>query len=171
MTRRIFARLFPLAAAALALSSLPASANGSKPENMGVTFHLETGSEDNPKMIFSAPIGGETKYFRRIPEVGTKDIEAFNPFPTEDGSSYGVIFKLGRGATNRLSGVSTANIGKWMLAMVNGRPVDALMIDQQVNDGYIVIWKGITLAEIREYDKIAPRINDLNKEKDKKKKK
>ena len=53
-----------------------------------------------------------------------------------------------------------------LLAMTNGRPVDMVEIDQPVDDGFIVIWKGITEADIRLYDDAVPRIGeDTNKKK------
>jgi hypothetical protein len=45
-----------------------------------------------------------------------------------------------------------------MVARVNGRVVDGVVIDKQIEDGFIIIWKGVTLAEINLYDKAAPRI-------------
>ena len=44
--------------------------------------------------------------------------------------------------------------------MVNGRVVDAVLIDKQVDDGYMVIWKGIGKAEIDAFDAMVPRIGE-----------
>ena len=41
---------------------------------------------------------------------------------------------------------------------VNGRVIDAVMIDKSIEDGYLIIWKGVTLGEINIYDKSVPRI-------------
>ena len=38
--------------------------------------------------------------------------------------------------------VTNANQGRWMIAQVNGRVVDGVLIDKQIGDGFIVIWKG-----------------------------
>ncbi len=42
-------------------------ASGKKENNFSVTFHMETVSTDNPKMIFPQTIGGKQRYFRRMP--------------------------------------------------------------------------------------------------------
>ena len=45
------------------------------------------------------------------------------------------------------------------------RFVDAVIIDKPVTDGYLIIWKGVTLEEINLYDKVAPRIGAEKKKK------
>jgi len=155
--------------AAFGLLALPARA-GSKPgEVPSVSFHVETDSNDNPKLIFPLDIDGKRHYFRRLPEVSAKDVQAFAPFPSSDGSTYGVLFGLKPGGANRLASVTTERQGQnqFMLAMVNGRPVDVVLIDKAVVDRVIVIWKGITAAEIEQYDKLAPRIGAPDKKKKK----
>jgi hypothetical protein len=37
------------------------------------------------------------------------------------------------------------------------------MIDRPVNDRTIIVWKGLTLDEIRELDKVVPRIGEKKK--------
>jgi hypothetical protein len=43
--------------------------------------------------------------------------------------------------------------------------VDGVIIDQSVKDGVLVVWNGIQEAEIKEYDKLAPRIGEDKKKK------
>jgi hypothetical protein len=142
----------------LALSALPAFGGGKKQEMAGFAFHLETQPGENPNMVFTQFVSGQERVFRRIPEVSTPDVEAFNPFPSQDGQGFGVLLKLKKGPSNRLAGVTAANTGKWLIARVNGRIVDAVRIDQQITDGEMVIWKGISLAEVNSMDKKLPRI-------------
>lgn len=144
----------------LLLVAVPLQAGGKKETMAGIAFHLETQPGENPKMVFPQFVAGEERVFRRVPEISSKDIAAFNPFPSQDGQGYGVLLKLKRGATNRLSGVTAANVGRWMIARVNGRIVDGVVIDQQINDGELVIWKGLSLAEIKGLDKKIPRIGE-----------
>ena len=40
------------------------------------------------------------------------------------------------------------------------RVVDAVIIDKQITDGILVIWKGVTLPEIKAFDKVAPRLGE-----------
>lgn len=139
-------------------------AGGKAGEDAVVSFHLETEHAENPKLVFSLEIAGQMRHFRRMAEITTSDIAAFRPFPGDDGAnSYGVIFKLKNPASRRLTNITTANQGKMMVAMANGRVIDAVRIDQPVNDGYIVIWKGLTEADIKLYDKEAPRIGEEKK--------
>jgi hypothetical protein len=69
----------------------------------------------------------------------------------------------------RLTAVTTADQGKYMVCQAFGRVVDALTIDQPVNDRVIIVWKGLTLDEIRELDKVLPRIGQEKEKKEKKK--
>ncbi len=126
---------------------------------------METEASDNPKMIFPQMAAGQTRYFRRSPDIITKDVAAFSPFPSEFGEDYGMVFKLKSNAANRLSALTNVNQGKWVIAQINGRVVDGFLIDKQVDDGVIVIWKGVTLADIALFDAEVPRIGAKEKKK------
>jgi len=132
-----------------------------------ISFHIETDANDNPKMIFPQLANGQQRYFRRIPEVSTKDIESFSPFPSEVGGDYGIVFKLKGHAAKRLSAITSANQGKWLIAQLNGRVVDGVYIDKQIDDGNIVIWKGATIADVNILDEDLPRIGAAGKKKKK----
>ena len=146
------------------LALAPPLFGGGKNENKAsVTFHLETEATDNPKMIFPQGVGNQTRYFRRMPEIGIKDIVSFSPFPSDTGESFGIVFRLKGNAVNRLAAVTAANQGRWLISQVNGRAVDGVIIDKQVSDGFIVIWKGVTLADVEILDKKLPRADEANK--------
>jgi hypothetical protein len=150
----------------LVLTFCPSSMAGGKPKaKFSAAIHMETDGNDNPKMVFTLPVNGRNRVFSRMPEISTKDIVSFNPFPTDDGSGYGMILKLTPNAARRLAAVTNANIDRWMLAQVNGRPVDAVLIDKQIDDGIIVVWKGITLEDIALFEKSIPRIGEEDKKK------
>ncbi len=133
-------------------------ASGKKENKASVSFHIETDMNDNPKMIFPQLANGKTRYFRRMSEIGTKDIVSFSPFPSEVGEDYGLVLRLKSNAVNRLAAVTAANQGRWLIAQLNGRVLDGVMIDKQINDGFIVIWKGATLADITLLDADMPRM-------------
>ena len=133
-------------------------AAGKAGNKASVTVHMETESTDNPKMIFPQEISGQTRYFRRVPEINTKDVISFSPFPSEAGDDYGVLFKLKDNAARRLSAVTAASQGRWLITMINGRGVDAVVIDKQIDDGMVVVWKGVSLADIAVLDEGLPRI-------------
>lgn len=140
-------------------------AGGKKENKTAVSFHLETEASDNPKMIFGQLANGQTRYFRRLPEFNIKDVVAFSPFPSLVGEEYGVVFKLKESAVNRLAAITNANQGRWMIAQLNGRVVDGVMIDKQVSDGFIVIWKGVTQGDLAILDEAMPRIGEDKKKK------
>ena len=64
------------------------SAGGKKGNKASVTFHLETEGTDNPKMIFPQMTNGQTRYFRRSPEITLLDMVSFSPFPADNGESW-----------------------------------------------------------------------------------
>ena len=140
--------------------ALTAHAGGKKGEKAGISFHMQADDTDNPNMIFPQLTAGKQLVYRRNPEVMIKDIAAFNPFPSQDGEGFGVLVQLKPSAASRFSAVSNTSINRWMVAMVNGRVVDAVIIDKQVDDGYLVIWKGIGQAEIDAFDAMVPRIGE-----------
>lgn len=152
-------RLFAVALLSLT-PGLSAHASGKKGEATGISFHLQADETDNPKMVFPQLTNGKQLVFRRAPEVNTKDIAAFNPFPSQDGDGFGVVLQLKPVAKNRFAALSNAAVNRWMVAMVNGRIVDAVLIDKEVNDGFLVIWKGIGAAEIDAFDQKVPRIGE-----------
>ncbi|MDP4625140.1 MAG: hypothetical protein NWT08_08380 [Akkermansiaceae bacterium] len=135
-------------------------AGGNKGKSVNISFHIETEGSDNPKMIIPQMIAGKQRFFRRLPEISSKDLAAFTPFPADDQASYGVVFQIKGKAHQRFEAVTTDNRGRWLLCQAFGRAVDAVLIDEPVTDGAIVIWKGITLEEVHELDKAMPRIGE-----------
>jgi hypothetical protein len=142
-------------------------ASGKKEMKSSVSFHMESDGNDNPKMIAQAIHNGKNRFFRRLPEITTKDIVSFNPFPSELGDDYGIVFRLTPAATNRLAAATAANQGKYLMAQLNGRLVDGVLIDKQINDGFVVIWKGATLGDIQLLDNDKPRMGEEGKKKKK----
>jgi hypothetical protein len=153
--RRCFAAVLALVAAGYCV---PAAGGGKADNKASVTVHLETEASDNPKMIFQQDVGGRTRYFRRVPEIATRDVVSFSPFPAEAGGAYGAVFRLKPNASRRLAAVTNANQGRWMVVMINGRVADGVLIDKQINDGMVVAWNGVNLADITVFDESMPRI-------------
>jgi len=163
--RRMFRKLTVFAALASLFLAPLALAGGKGGEEAAISFHIETDQNENPKMIFPQLVNGKTRYFRRISEVSTKDIATFSPFPSDDGQSYGVVFKLKDHAARRLSAITNVNLERWLAARANGRIIDAVIIDQQINDGTLVVWKGVTLGDIALLDKAFIRTGEKEKRK------
>ena len=111
-------------------------------------------------MVFPYPTAGKEIYYSKSPEFTKDDIIAFQSFPSDDETSYGLILQLNKVATQRLANMSGANHGKFLLAMVNGTVRDAVLIDRSVNDGLLIIWQRLGAAEVRAADRIMPRIGE-----------
>jgi hypothetical protein len=126
---------------------------------------METEASDNPKMIFPQLANGQQRFFRRMPEFSTKDIASFSPFPSQFDGDYGIVFKLKGNAANRLVAISNMNQGRWMVAQISGRVLDGVMIDKQIDDGVLIIWKGVTLADIAALNEAFPREGEVGKKK------
>jgi hypothetical protein len=137
-----------------------AMAGGDKGKKVDISFHIETEASDNPKMIFPHQVMGQQRFFRRIPEVSSNDYIAFSPFPSDDQASYGVILQLKDNARRRLAAITQTSSGKWLVCKAFGRIVDGVLVDDPVDDGVVVVWKGLTLEEIGQLDERIPRIGE-----------
>jgi len=137
-----------------------AMANGKKAPPTAVTFHLQGTAAETPKFTREVETLAGRHFFRKVPEITTKDIIAFAPFPADDNSTYGIVFKLNKRAAQRINAVTNLNRGKLLLANVNGQAIGVVKIDGPVKDGQLVIWSGIKADEIKLYDTLAPRIGE-----------
>lgn len=140
-----------------------AFAGGKKENKVSVTFHLEADATDNPKMTFTQMANGQKRFFNRLPEISTKDIVAFSPFPADVGEGYGVVFRVKGNVANRLAALTNANVGRFVISQINGRVMDGFLIDKQIDDGCVVIWKGVTLADVTLLDAEIPRFGAKEK--------
>lgn len=138
-------------------------AGGDKGKKVNISFHIETEASDNPKMIFPYEVMGKRRFFRRLPEVSSKDFIAFSPFPAEDQMSYGVVLQLKDNARRRLAAMTQISSGKWLVCQAFGRIVDGVLVEDPVDDGVVVVWKGLMIEEIRQLDETMPRIGGKKK--------
>lgn len=119
-----------------------------------ISFHAEAQKSDNPKMIFPLTLEGKERVFSRTPDFSLKDMMAFRPFPSKTADDlFGAAIYLKPHAAKRLSMLSNANQGRWLAAKVNGRTVDAVLINSQVNDGTLVIWDNLSADDLRSMEK------------------
>ena len=148
------------------LALVPAAfAGGKKEAKSTVSFHIETAGTDNPKMIVPQEIGGQQRFFMRSPEIDSKEIESFAPFPSDVPGEYGIVFRVKPAAVGRLAAVTNANQGRWMITQLNGRVVGGVIIDQQISDGRLVVWSGVTLNDISLLDQQYSRTGESGKKK------
>ncbi len=82
----------------------------------------------------------------------------------------GTRIQLKEHAARRLEATTNMGQGRFMVSRLNGRVVDGVKIDKPVVDGKMVIWKGVTLADIAVLDESYPRIGKEGEKKKKKKK-
>ena len=140
-----------------------ATAGGKKPPPMSVSFHMQADQNEGKKFVFPFPTAGKTIFYSRSAIFTEKDIVAFQSFPSDDPTSYGLILQLRKVAKDRLVHLSGASEGQFLLAMVNGTVRDAVLIDRSVTDGLLVIWQRIGAAEVRMADSLMPRIGEDHK--------
>jgi len=139
---------------------IPTEAAGKKAPPASITFHLEGSAAEAPKFAREFNTLAGARYFRKVPEVSSKNVQACSPFPADDERTYGMVFKLNAQGSKRLTEITTMHQGKLLLSLVNGQPLGVVRIDKPVNDGILVIWTGITQEEVKLYDQIAPRIGE-----------
>lgn len=130
---------------------------GAKDAKASVSFHLQAEVIDNPKMIFPLMVEDRKLFFRRMPEFQTKDFASYKALPNRDNPQvYDLVLKLKPHTAKRLALISNANRGKWIAAQLNGRSSGAVMINEQVDDGILVIWSTATLADLATLEKALP---------------
>jgi hypothetical protein len=130
----------------------------SKKAKFTITIHAEAEEMDVPKTMFPVNIGNQRKMFKLLPEISQENVVAFHPFPSDTGNGNGVVLQLevrGRGA---LEIATRTREGEYLIAMVNGKPVDFSQITRPVSDGMITIWQGFSDEVIAEMDKKIRRI-------------
>ncbi len=158
MTRRLILSLL-----AFAIVTPSAFAMGKRPEKNRLTFHLQGDVSDGPKMVFPLPMGSKKRYFRKSPITFTKEIVSLKHFVADDGT-FGATFSFDKAAAGRIAALTTSNQDKWLVAMLNGRPVDAVFIDKPIRDGRLVIWQGIKQVEIIRFEYAMPITGETTKQ-------
>lgn len=152
------ARKLSLALGLVVLCCLTIS--GARKPSLAVSFHLEGDQLEGNKMVQPIKLGTppQVYYFRRSPELTHRHIKGYYPFLANDGSSFGAAFKLNQNGTDALATISTVSQGRKLLTVLNSEPVDFIVLDQPVRDGYIVVWGGLTKADLAQFDKHFDRI-------------
>ena len=124
-----------------------------------ISFHVEGENVGGSRRVVADTIGGRQVYFKRSPAITSKDIEAYWPFPADDGT-FGVALKLNARGRRELQTLGIVEQGKLLRAVVSMRLVDTLVIDQAPNDGTIVIWRGVTEADLAKMAKMFKQMGE-----------
>lgn len=122
-----------------------------------VRFYAESNSQSGenftiPVMLQYPP---RKAFLDKIPVISERNVESILPSMAADGSMR-CVFKLDPGGTQKLDSVSVEKRGTSLVAVVNGRQVTDMLIDQRVSDGIIMIPGGLSDPDIRSLVKKFP---------------
>lgn len=142
-----------------------AFANGKKMPDVVINFFVETNNDPGKKLSFAWQTSLGKKYFKVASEFKTSDIMAQRPFPSpHSDTEYGMIFQLDAASKNRLSVLTSNNIGKYLIVFINNKPLDMVYIDKRVDDGLICVWRGLSAQDVHMADKLTHRIGETEKQ-------
>lgn len=143
------------------LAAIPLQASGKKTPGISITFHMEASSLEGKKFAIPVDTPRGKRFIQRVPTISTTDITAFRPFPSPHNPDlYGIVFQLNRNGATRFRALSGQNVGKWMVASINGRVVDMMLIDKPVDGRVVTVWRNVDPAIIQVCDKKFPRIGE-----------
>ena len=114
-------------------------------------FHLEAEVGDKPSKTRRVIIGTNTFRVRSTPEFTQADVVGFYPFRNEGSTTYGVAFKLNARAAKKLEAVTADARGRKIYTVISATPVDFVVIDDAIKDGYIVCWKGLNDKHLAQF--------------------
>jgi hypothetical protein len=151
MRRRLF--LMP----ALWLCGWVCLGAGKKP-SFHITFHVQSSPVEAPLAAVEDVVDGKIYYFKRNPDLTEANFSAFQPFPSPVGLGWGATFQLDSVGQKKLYMMGMSNEGALLKSMVNGTPVDFVLIDRVENPKTITIWQGLKPELIEMLDKKYKRI-------------
>jgi hypothetical protein len=115
-------------------------------------FHEEGVATDGENKVFPHPVAGTEKFFKMTPTITHMDFDGFVPFRAE-GGGFGAAFVLSRHGKVKLDQLTTARQGAHILATVDMKPADVMVVDRPIKDGVIVLWKGLGPEHIQYLEK------------------
>lgn len=146
----------------LALASVVLSSCATK-DKFFVSVHSQGTEMSSPKSIMPDSVGNPPRkvILNRAPEFTQKNIAAFQSFKAENGNGNGVALRLDFKGTQALEIATRMRQGEILRSLINGKPVDYVIIDGPITDGIFVIWEGVSDEVIAEMGKKYPPINKL----------
>jgi hypothetical protein len=146
------------------LSASVSFANGKKQSAVAITFHTEAANLESKKLTYEIDTPKGKRFMSKTPFITTSDIVAYNAFPSpHNPDMYGVSFQLNRAGSSRLKMTSGEYSGKWVMCTINGKVVDMLYIDRQIDGRVITIWRGVDQAMLNACNHLVPRIGESPK--------
>ena len=141
-----------------------AQASGKKQPAVAITFHTEATNLQSKKLSFEIETPKGKSFMSKTPFITTNDIVAYKAFPSpHNPEMYGVSFQLNRAGVSRLKMTSGQYVGKWIMCSINGKVVDMLYIDRQIDGRVITIWRGVDQAMLNACNHLIPRIGEERK--------
>jgi len=116
-----------------------------KKKDWKVSVHLETDAEN--KFTFPVEIEGKNVPFSKTAIFTHKDIDRAKVFRNAEGT-VGVVFRVEKRAANKLYNLQHTAKGRRLTAIVMGRIVDIIQVDEAKEDRLYVIWKGLNVSEV-----------------------
>ena len=132
---------------------VPLLTAGKRRESTLIGFHLQSGESDPGKKTTQLVMDSTKYQVRTAQEFNQRDIDAFYPFPSEDGSTFGASFRLTKTARERLQILSTIALGRRLFVVINNKPMDFVLIDGPITHGYLTCWKGLQQQHIEQFKK------------------
>ncbi len=129
-----------------------------KKADYSITFHSQASEMDMPKTMFPFDLNGKRMFFKVVPEFSQQNIIAYHPFPSTAGSGQGAVMQLDFRGKSQLEIITRTKRDEILLAMVNAKPVDFVVLDQPVLDGMVTLWQGLDDATIKKMDKHIQRM-------------
>ncbi len=131
-----------------------------------VRFHSETNPNDTSTFGMAVTLTNPDRqaFVSKIPDFSEADISAIYPFPADDGT-FGCTFKLDAHGKLALETMSRDKTGKVLVAVINGRQVENMIIDRPVSDGIVTVHNGLFPAEIALLQKKFPTLGQTGKKK------
>jgi hypothetical protein len=139
-------------------------ANGKKQGALTITFHTEATNLESKKLTIEMDTPKGKRFISKTPFITTNDIVSYKAFPSpHNPDMYGVSFQLNRAGSARLKMISGQYSGNWIMCSINGKVVDMLYMDRQVDGRVITIWRGVDQAMLTACNHLIPRIGESKK--------
>ncbi len=130
----------------------------SKKKSYSITFHSQASDNELPKSTFPIDLEGQRMVFKIVPELSQVNVAAFHPFPSETNIGKGIALQMDTTGANTLEILTRTRSGEYLLALVDGKPADYVIMDRVISDGLITIWQGVSDEVIKEMEKKIPHI-------------
>jgi hypothetical protein len=144
----------------LAILFLTTAGYGSgKSSGLYIGLHAEGDENEGARMVKPNVIDGKTYYFRVSPELVVRHFDAFRAFVAEDGATFGAALHLNDEGQRAMAVLCSTNQGRLARTIVNGRALDIIKIDRPGDDGYFIVWSGLTQNDLKLFSQKLKRLD------------